>query len=92
MLSTAGTVASFDCMTASWGIIGHIWQRRVPFVMFRPQRYALEFIERNPTITISFFPPEFQDALGLLGTKSGRDCDKVAEAGLTPFETRLGAA
>lgn len=31
-----------------------------------------------------FFPEQYRNALGILGTKSGRDCDKVREAGLKP--------
>jgi flavin reductase (DIM6/NTAB) family NADH-FMN oxidoreductase RutF len=93
MLLTAGTLSTgFNAMTASWGMIGHIWQKPVAFIMFRPSRYTLEFVERNPTVTISFFPPQFENALTLLGTKSGRDGDKIKESGLTPYDTGLGVA
>jgi flavin reductase (DIM6/NTAB) family NADH-FMN oxidoreductase RutF len=93
MVLTAGTeVAGFNSMTASWGLLGHIWQRPTAFIMIRPQRYTFEFAERNPTITISFFPEEFRAATTLIGTKSGRDGDKIKEAGLTPIETGLGVA
>ena len=39
---------------------------------------------------MSFFPAEYKPALSYLGTHSGRDCDKVAEAGLTPKELAGG--
>jgi hypothetical protein len=60
--------------------------------MFRPTRYTLEFVERNPTVTISIFPPEYENALALLGSQSGRDTNKIKDSSLTPYETGLGVA
>ncbi|MCR5138348.1 MAG: flavin reductase [Oscillospiraceae bacterium] len=37
--------------------------------------------------TVSFFPEEFRPDLSILGSRSGRDADKVALTGLTPVET-----
>ena len=39
---------------------------------------------------MSFFPPACKPALSYLGAHSGRDGDKVAEAGLTPKELAGG--
>ena len=47
-------------------------------------RYTYEFIEREKYFSLSFFDPGYRHALSLCGQKSGRDCDKIAEAGLTP--------
>ena len=41
-------------------------------------------MEREEDFTLSFFDGRYRNALSLLGTKSGRDGDKVAESGLTP--------
>ena len=41
-------------------------------------------MDREELFTISVFPEEYKKALGYLGSHSGRDGDKVAQAGLTP--------
>lgn len=84
MLITAGKHDSFNMMTASWGGLGVLWDKKVCFIVVRPTRYTYEFLEKNPTFTLSFFSSRFRKALMLCGTKSGRDMDKVHESGLTP--------
>lgn len=91
MLITAGDSTSFNTMTASWGGLGWLWNRPVAFVFVRPERYTHEFIEKNERLTLSFFPVSMRPALQICGTKSGRDCDKVKEAGLTPVVMESGA-
>lgn len=85
MLITSGNQKNFNTMTASWGGLGILWNKKVAFSFVRPQRYTFEFMEENELFTLSFFDAEHKDALRLCGRKSGRDCDKVKEAGLTPF-------
>lgn len=84
MLITAGTVGSFNTMTASWGGLGVLWERKVCFCFIRPTRYTYEFIERSENFTLSFFEERFRKALSYCGSHSGRDTDKIKEAGLTP--------
>ena len=85
MLITAGDEASgYNTMTASWGHLGSLWNKPTAICYVRPQRYTKEFIDRESYYTLCFFPEEFHKALGYLGTKSGRDEDKVAKVGLTP--------
>ena len=83
MLITAGTEEKCNTMTASWGGVGVIWGKDVVTAYIRPQRYTKEFVDANDTFTISFFPEEYRKALSLCGSVSGRDRDKIAEAGLT---------
>ncbi len=84
-LITAGEPGHFNTMTASWGGVGVLWSKPSAFVFIRPSRYTLEFLNKEEKFTISFYEEEkYRKALTLLGTKSGRDGDKVAEAGLTP--------
>ena len=90
MLVTAGTSASFNTMTASWGGIGWLWNKPVVFIFIRPERFTHEFIEKNDHLTLSFYTEEYRKALQLCGSKSGRDTDKVAETGLTPVELESG--
>lgn len=83
MLVTAGDEAKHNTMTASWGQMGILWNKPVVNVYIRPQRYTREFVETQERFSLSFFEGETQrKALSLLGSKSGRDGDKIAEAGL----------
>lgn len=85
MLVTAGNTSSFNTMTASWGSMGFLWGKPVVTIFIRPQRHTYGFIENNEVFTLSFFNEEYRKALTICGTKSGRDTDKVNEAGLTPY-------
>ena len=84
MLITSGTSDSFNTMTASWGGLGWLWNRPVAFIFVRPERYTHEFLERNVSLTLSFYPDEHRKALQICGSLSGRDTDKVALSGLSP--------
>lgn len=90
MLVTAGTPGEFNTMTASWGGVGFLWNKPVAFVFVRHERYTFAFTEREEVMTLSFFDEKYRKALSLLGTKSGRDTDKVAESGLTPVPADNG--
>jgi flavin reductase (DIM6/NTAB) family NADH-FMN oxidoreductase RutF len=89
MLVTAGTREKFNTMTANWGGTGYLWNKNVVFVFVRPERYTYGFIESTEGFTLTFFDEKYRDALNLCGAKSGRDCDKVTETGLTPHFTEL---
>ncbi len=90
MLVTAGNEEKFNTMTANWGGAGYIWNKPVVFVFIRPERYTYEFTEKHGSFTLSFFDEKYQAALDICGSVSGRDCDKVSEASLTPLFTELG--
>lgn len=85
MLVTAGDENRHNTMTASWGGVGVMWGKNVVSVYIRPQRYTKEFVDTNDTFTLSFYDEAWKKALGICGSKSGRDCDKEAEEGLTPY-------
>ena len=81
----------YNTMCIAWGHMGSLWERdshanRLPTVtcFVRPQRYTKEFMDRENLFTVSHFPPSTKKALGFIGSHSGRDTDKVKEAGLTP--------
>ncbi|MDR2836767.1 MAG: flavin reductase [Bacteroidales bacterium] len=84
MLITAGNKDKFNTMTASWGTLGELWGKNVSIIFVRDTRYTYEFLNNNDSYTLAFFTDDYRTALQICGTKSGRDCDKVAEAGLTP--------
>lgn len=85
MLITAGDEEKHNTMTASWGGLGVMWGKNVVTAYIRPQRYTKEFVDNSERFTISFYNEAYRKALNICGTKSGRDCDKETEAGLTPY-------
>ena len=82
-LLTAGTPENFNTMTISWGGMGTLWGKPVVTVYVKPIRYTHDYLEQSDTFTVSFFPEKYRQDLTLLGTKSGRDGDKVAKTHLT---------
>ena len=84
-LLSAGKDNDFNTMTVSWGGIGELWNKDVCFVFVRPLRYTYEFMEKNDYFSLSFFGGEYKKELGVRGSKSGRDIDKMKETGFTPI-------
>jgi hypothetical protein len=85
LVSAAKPDGRINTMTASWGALGVLWNKNVFICFVRPQRYTHEFTEASDRISISFFDESHREGLKICGTKSGRDCNKIALAGLTPF-------
>ena len=85
-LLTAGDSDKFNTMTISWGGLGTIWGKPVATVYVRTSRYTHEFMDAKDFFTVSFYPEECKQILGVLGSKSGRDMDKMKESGLTPVQ------
>ena len=85
LITAAKECGTLNTMTASWGGMGIMWGKPVANCVVRPARYTYEFMEAAEYFTLSFFPEEYRKALDLLGTKSGRDGDKIKESGLTPI-------
>jgi len=87
MLLTSGDFAAghFNTMTVGWGSLGVMWGRPFVQVVVRPTRYTYGFMEQYESFTLCAFPKAYRQALQILGTRSGRDGDKIAEAGLTPI-------
>jgi flavin reductase (DIM6/NTAB) family NADH-FMN oxidoreductase RutF len=94
LLLTSGDFAKgkFNAMTVGWGSLGTMWGKPFAQVVVRPGRYTRRFMEANDTFTLCAFPKDCRDALHLLGTKSGRDGDKIAASHLTPVASSAVAA
>lgn len=82
-LLTAGSVDDCNTMTVSWGAAGTIWGSPACTCYVRQTRHTKRYMDDNDTFTLSFFGGEQKKALALCGKKSGRDCDKIGESGLT---------
>lgn len=90
MLVTAGTLDSFNMLTASWGGLGILWETEVAMCVIRPTRHTFGFMEKSDTFTLSFFDEKYRKALKFCGKKSGKYVDKAKMAGLTPVKGRDG--
>jgi len=82
----------FNVMTISWGSMGTIWDRPFVQVVVRPTRYTFEFMNQYDSFTLSAFGESHRDALNLLGSRSGRDGDKIGASGLTPVASQKVAS
>ena len=79
-LISAEKDGAVNTMTASWGGIGVLWGKNVVTVYIRPQRYTREFVDAAAYFTVTLFSGHKRE-LNVLGSKSGRDGNKIAEVG-----------
>ena len=75
-----------NAMTASWGCMGVLWNKNIAVCFIRPQRYTYGLVEKSDRISLAFPDASYRGAMTVCGRKSGRDCDKLKEAGLTTEE------
>jgi flavin reductase (DIM6/NTAB) family NADH-FMN oxidoreductase RutF len=87
---TSGKESNFNSMTAGWGGVGVIFSKPATWCVLRANRYTLEIIKNEHTYTMSFFPEKYKEQVLFLGSKSGRDTDKMKETTLTPVQTPDG--
>ncbi|MDE6747911.1 MAG: flavin reductase [Lachnospiraceae bacterium] len=81
-LVSAGSRKKANTMTISWGGVGVLWGKNVAFIFIRDSRYTKEFIDNNDFFSVSFLSNQYRDALNYCGSHSGRDEDKLKNAGL----------
>lgn len=82
-LLTAGNREHYNTMAVAWGSMGGMWNRPFVQVVVRPSRFTFEFMNGYDTFTLCTFPEQYREAVNFLGTRSGRDSDKIKESGLT---------
>ena len=73
----------WNTMTASWALMGHLWNRPMAALFIRPQRHTALFAEEEDYLSVSFLDTtdeKMREALKICGTVSGRDEDKAARA------------
>lgn len=72
-----------NTMTIAWGMLGVDWNLPIFITFVRTSRLSYEFLNLNPQFTINV-PVNSVDRriLGIAGTKSGRELDKVNALGL----------
>ena len=84
VLMTTKADGQVDTMTIGWGTMGIQWGKPIFIAYVRESRHTKSLVDKNPEFTINVPYGECDKAiLGICGTKSGRDMDKIAELGLT---------
>lgn len=83
---SSGTIDDFNSMTIGWGASGVVYREDVFICFVKKNRYTYEFTSKFDHFVISFFSDEYKNVLAYMGTKSGRDNDKVNDLGLHPFD------
>ena len=88
VLLTTKTDDKVNTMTISWGTLGIEWGKTIFTVFVRENRFTKSQLDKNPEFTINVPVGDFnKKILGIAGTKSGRDMDKIKEIGLTLEES-----
>lgn len=81
IVSAKDPAGKINGMTVSWGALGRFWEKPAATIYIRQSRFTREFIDSQEYFTISMFEGHKKE-LGLYGSKSGRNCDKLAESGM----------
>ena len=90
VLLTTKADNKINSMTISWGTLGRKWEKPIFTVFIRENRFTRQLIEKNPEFTINIPYGSFdKKILGICGTKSGKDLDKIQAAGLTIEEPEV---
>ncbi|RDY26273.1 flavin reductase family protein [Romboutsia weinsteinii] len=84
VLLTTKADGKVNTMTISWGTLGIEWGKPIFTAFVRENRFTKQQLERNPEFTINIPLGDFnKKILGVCGTKSGHDTDKISELNLT---------
>ena len=86
MLITAKKDGVINTMTAAWGGLGYLWNKKVAFLFIRPQRYTKEFVDAADEVSLTFFDESYRKELTHLGRVSGRDEDKIKTVNFHPAD------
>ncbi len=78
-----------NTMAIEWGTLGNLWGKPVFVAYVRNSRFTREMLDKNPEFTINIPMGDYDRRIfKICGGKSGRNMDKVKEAGLTLTEGR----
>jgi flavin reductase (DIM6/NTAB) family NADH-FMN oxidoreductase RutF len=91
MLVSSAHGGKANMMTASWGGLGVLWNKKAATCYVRPTRHTYGLIEDSGSFGLSFLGKGHRKALQYLGTASGRDVDKIAVSGLSPLGFEPGS-
>ena len=84
---TTKTGSKINSMTISWGTIGFMLGKPIFMVMVRPQRYTYGIIEKTNEFTVTIPYKKMSKELAFLGSKSGKDMNKLSELNLSTVDS-----
>lgn len=87
---TAGKENHYNSMIGSGGGLGMLFRKPTTWCVLRADRYTLELIQKEQTYTLSYFPNEYKEQMIFLGSKSGRNSEKMKEVELVGVQTPSG--
>ena len=86
LLTAVGTDGVPNVMTIGWGLWGRFYHGHPMFVVaVTPLRYTWHLLEQVPEFVVAVPGDGLDEAVHVCGTRSGRDGDKFAMAGLIPL-------
>jgi len=84
---TAGKIDHYNSMIGSGGGMGMQFRKPASWCCIQAARYTLKLIEKEQKYTLSYFPDEYKKQALFLGSKSGRNSEKMKEVELTGIKT-----
>ena len=87
ILLTTKVGSKINSMVIGWGTFGVNWSKPVFVTYVREGRFTREQLDANPEFTVNVPTGDFdRKIIAVCGGKSGRNMDKIQEAGLTPVD------
>ena len=87
ILLTTKVGQKINSMVIGWGTFGVNWSKPVFVTYVREGRFTREQLDANPEFTVNVPIGDFdRKIIAVCGGKSGRNIDKIKEAGLTPID------
>ena len=90
ILLTTKLGETVNTMTIGWGMLGLEWGKPMFIALVRETRYTKEFLDSIGEFTVNIPIGEADSkVLGICGSKSGRDLDKIQSLGLELEESEI---
>ncbi len=79
-----------NTMAISWGTFGVEWNKPIFITFVRENRYTREMLDNAGEFTVNIPLGEFdKKIIGVAGSKSGRNVDKIKELGLNLVDSKV---
>ncbi|MCP4710353.1 MAG: flavin reductase family protein [Planctomycetes bacterium] len=75
-------------MAIGWAHVGVVWSEPIMIVYVRPSRHSYTVLEQMRQFTVNTATKDMAKVVGMCGTVSGRDEDKIAAGNLTAVSAK----
>lgn len=77
-----------NLITIGWIQFGNLWNKCTVNVFIRKSRYSYQILQKNEGFSLNIMDVQkYKSELQFCATKSGKDCDKLKETGLTKIDS-----